>query len=171
MRRTSSRAAIQIRPVAPPPATGLFLFSLRPPCDGRNSHAYNEAADFCCLSYLAASGTMIRVFCQVIAWLLLAGIIFVTVSPIGLRPDLGEGPNLDRVIGFLVTGFFFGVGYGRHWIMVLLAVVAGAFAIEALQLLTPDRHARLIDASVKAVSGGAGFLIGHASLAMRLKRG
>lgn len=107
---------------------------------------------------------MIRSFCKVIAWLLLAGIIFVTVSPIGWRPDLGDGPNVDRMTGFLVMGFFFGAGYGRHWVMILFAVVAGAFAIEALQLLTPDRHARLLDAAIKAVSGGTGFLAGHAAV-------
>jgi hypothetical protein len=115
---------------------------------------------------------MTRFFCQIIAWLLLAGIIAVTVSPIGWRPDLGDGPNVDRAVGFLVMGFFFGAGYGRHWVTILIAVILGAFAIEALQLLTPDRHARLLDAVVKAVGGGLGFLAGRAALAIwpKLKR-
>ena len=113
---------------------------------------------------------MIRFLCQVIAWLLLAGIILVTVSPIGWRPELGDGPNFDRILGFLVMGFFFGAGYGRHWVMILLAVVVGAFCIEALQLLTPDRHARVLDAAVKAVGGGLGFLAGHAAYAIWPKR-
>jgi hypothetical protein len=113
---------------------------------------------------------MIRFFCQIVAWLLLAGIIAVTVSPIGLRPNLGLGPDVGRVGAFLVMGFFFGAGYGRHWVPILLMVVAGAFAIEALQLLTPDRHARLLDATIKAVGGGIGFLAGHAVLLAWLQR-
>jgi hypothetical protein len=43
-----------------------------------------------------------------------------------------------------------------------------AFGLEALQLLTPDRHARLLDALVKAAGGVCGIGIGQlAQLALR----
>jgi hypothetical protein len=39
-------------------------------------------------------------------------------------------------------------------------MIVGAFAIEALQFLTPDRHPALADALVKTSGGTIGLLVG-----------
>lgn len=111
---------------------------------------------------------MLRTLVRTAAWLVLAAIIFVTVSPIGWRPELGFGPTVDRFVGFLALGLVFGIGYGRRWPIVLMLLVVAAFGIEALQFLTPDRDPRLLDAIVKSIGAVAG--IGVARLPVILLR-
>ncbi len=101
-------------------------------------------------------------FSRPIAWLLLAGIIFVTLSPIGLRPHTVTSVNLDRALAFSLVGFMFAVAYPRHWIAVAALVIFGALTIEYLQYLSPTRHARLQDAVVKILGGSVGILVGCA---------
>jgi hypothetical protein len=45
--------------------------------------------------------------------------------------------------------------------LVATIIFVSAFGLEALQLLTPDRHARLLDAQVKAAGGVCGIGIGQ----------
>ncbi len=59
-------------------------------------------------------------------------------------------------------GLLFGLGYPRRWLLTICMVSAGAFAIEALQFLTPDRHPALADAFVKTGGGAIGILVGFA---------
>ena len=59
-------------------------------------------------------------------------------------------------------GLLFGLGYSRRWLLALCLMIAGGFAIEALQYLTPDRHAALADALVKVCAGSIGIIAGFA---------
>jgi VanZ family protein len=95
-----------------------------------------------------------------IAWILLAAIIFVTVSPIGLRPHTVTSVNIDRGLAYLVVGLAFALAYPRHWITVAALLIIGAVGIEYLQYLSPTRHARLHDAGVKALGACIGVLAG-----------
>ena len=66
----------------------------------------------------------------------------------------------------LAAGGLFGIAYPRQPLFALFFVVLfAAIGLEFAQLLTPDRHARAIDAAVKAGSGalgvGAGVWIAH----------
>lgn len=99
---------------------------------------------------------------KALAWLAFAGIIFVTVSPIGLRPHDFLPVDVDRAGAFAVMAFLFVVAYPRHWLLCGILVMAGAAGIEALQLLSPTRHARLDDALIKAVGAALGCLAGRA---------
>jgi VanZ family protein len=99
-------------------------------------------------------------FSKPLAWLLLAAIIFVTVSPIGLRPHTVTSVNIDRALAYMVVGLAFAVAYPKHWMTVALLLIAGAVFIEYLQYLSPTRHARLHDAAVKAVGATVGVAIG-----------
>jgi hypothetical protein len=69
-------------------------------------------------------------------------------------------------MGFLVSGLFLGFGYRRRWLWILGFIAVAAFAIETLQVLTPDRHARLWDAMVKAGGGILGVLAAHLVLVL-----
>lgn len=109
---------------------------------------------------------MIRTVCRIAGWLILAAIILATISPIGLRPRMGFGPDFDRFVAFLLSGLFLGFGYRRRWLWALCLVVVAAFGIETLQLLTPDRHARIWDAVVKAGGGALGVLAAHMVLVL-----
>ncbi|CDM57482.1 MULTISPECIES: VanZ family protein [Rhizobium] len=94
------------------------------------------------------------------AWLLLAAIIFATLSPIGLRPHTVTSVNLDRALAYSLVGFMFAVAYPRHWLAVAILLFLGALAIEYLQYLSPTRHARLHDALVKILGASVGVLVG-----------
>ncbi len=97
-----------------------------------------------------------------LAWLLLAAIIFVTVSPIDLRPHTITTVDGDRALAYVVAGFVFAIAYPRHWKLVALLLIFGALAIEFLQYLSPTRHARLHDVVVKAAGATLGILAGRA---------
>lgn len=97
---------------------------------------------------------------RIAAWSLLAAIAFVTLSPIGLRPNSGVSPNLERFSALLALGLVFAVAYPRHLLQVALIVVAAAVCLELLQSLNASRHARLGDMGVKVLGGIMGVLLG-----------
>ncbi|MGA7073421.1 VanZ family protein [Bradyrhizobium sp.] len=103
---------------------------------------------------------MIQKVAVVVAWLALASIAFVTLSPIGARPSVAS-PHLEHFAAFALTGLAFALAYpNRIWLVV--GIVAGAaFGLETLQLLTPDRHARAADALVKSLGGISGICAGQ----------
>lgn len=97
------------------------------------------------------------------AWLALAAIVFVTVSPIGLRPHDVLPVDTDRALAFCLLAALFVLAYPRHWLLVGLAVAVAAMGIEWLQELSPTRHARLDDALVKACGALLGIAVGRAT--------
>ena len=89
------------------------------------------------------------------AWVILAFIIFVTLSPIGLRPHF-EDVSVERFGAFAFVGLLFGLAYPKRLWLVLTLVAGTAFLLEALQHLTPDRHGHVTDAVVKFVGSIVG---------------
>lgn len=102
---------------------------------------------------------MITVICRWVAWPLLAAVVFVTLSPIGLRPATAAPADLERLAAFGILGGMFCLGYPRHRLLVLLLLVAIAGALEALQYLVPTRHGRIHDAAVKALGAAIGVVL------------
>ncbi|RUY00864.1 hypothetical protein EN991_37580, partial [Mesorhizobium sp. M7A.F.Ca.US.005.03.2.1] len=88
---------------------------------------------------------------------LLAIIIFATLSPIQMRPHLAEA-NVERALAYVLLGFALAVGFPNrlYQVVIFVAVIAGM--LELLQLIDPGRHARLIDALVKAFAGVVGIV-------------
>nr|WP_246728995.1 VanZ family protein [Rhizobium leguminosarum] len=103
---------------------------------------------------------MIFKFARPLAWLLLALILFVTVSPIGLRPETVTTVDTDRGGVYVLVGLAFALAYPKQWKMVAVLLIAGAVAIEYLQYLAPTRHPRLHDAGIKAAGAALGLLAG-----------
>ena len=102
------------------------------------------------------------------AWTTLAFIAFATLSPLALRPEIGDA-NLERFGAYALAGLLMALAYPRHLILVALFIVGVATVLEVLQLLTPDRHGLFANAAVKAVGGIAGvtaaFIILHVTRA------
>lgn len=116
------------------------------------------------LAYLA---TMFQRVSAIAAWLALAFIVFATLSPINNRPVVA-GPQFEHFAAFAVVGLAFALAYPRRIFLVGAITFVSAFGLEALQLLTPDRHARLLDALVKAAGGVFGMGAGQfAQLVLR----
>jgi VanZ family protein len=100
---------------------------------------------------------------KIAAWLSLAAIVFVTVSPIDLRPHDVMSVRDDRALAFTTMAFLFVVAYPRRFWVCAVLVIFGAAAIEFLQYFSPTRHARLEDAAVKAVGAAIGVGLGFAA--------
>ena len=90
-------------------------------------------------------------------WCLLAGLVFATLSPIGMRPVLGPA-NLERAAAYGAFGLVAALAYPRRRLAVLLGVLIVAGVLEFGQGLTASRHGRLADFLVKAGGGAAGWL-------------
>jgi len=109
----------------------------------------------------------------VIAWAILAFIVFATLSPIGLRPHF-EDVSVERFGAFAFVGLLFGLAYPKRLWLVLMLVVGTACVLEALQHLTPDRHGHVSDAVVKLLGGVVGValacVINRASVAFASSR-
>ncbi|WP_119943292.1 VanZ family protein [Neorhizobium sp. NCHU2750] len=97
---------------------------------------------------------------RVLPWLALAAIIFVTVSPIRMRPHDFAAVDVDRAGAFGVMALLFVLAYPRQWMLCAALLILGAAGIELLQYLSPTRHARLEDAAVKAGGAAIGCLCG-----------
>jgi VanZ family protein len=93
-------------------------------------------------------------------WLALAFIVYATLSPIDARPVIAR-PHIEHFAAFAVMGLAFGLAYPNRLLLFVAIVLASAFGLEALQLLTPDRHGRVLDAVVKASGGICGIGVGQ----------
>jgi VanZ family protein len=93
-------------------------------------------------------------------WLALAFIVYATLSPIDARPVLTR-PHFEHFAAFALMGLAFGLAYPNRLLLVVAIVFGSAFGLEALQLLTPDRHGRILDALVKASGGICGISVGQ----------
>src|ERR1700761_3268511 len=112
---------------------------------------------------------MIHRISVIAGWLALGIIAVVTLSPAGTRPSLAS-PHLEHFAAFALVGFAFALAYPNRVFLVFAIVVGAALGLEALQLLTLDRHGRAVDALVKALGGIRGICIGQmASFLLRLK--
>ncbi|MGV3552847.1 KTSC domain-containing protein [Rhizobium sp.] len=107
---------------------------------------------------------------QAAAWSAFAAIVFVTVSPIQMRPGDLLSVDVDRALAFGALATIFMVAYPRHALKVGLFVVVLAGATEALQLLSPTRHARFDDALIKGAGAVGGMALAFFYNALRVKR-
>lgn len=98
---------------------------------------------------------------RVLAWLLLLGLVVVTVAPIEFRPITPLPVQLERALALLLIGLVFALAYPRHILLVTALVIGATALLEVAQVLEPSRHGRLIDFAVKAIGGAAGILAGY----------
>jgi hypothetical protein len=97
---------------------------------------------------------------RALAWLLLAGLIFVTLSPINLRPISPLPTQIERAMALMVVGFVFALAYPRRLVLVAALVLGATAFLELLQLLTPSRHGGWSDVAVKLLGGSIGLVGG-----------
>jgi hypothetical protein len=109
------------------------------------------------VAYLPA---MVQRVSIITGWLALAFIVYATLAPIEDRPVMA-GPQLEHFAAFGLVGLAFGLAYPNRLLLIVAIVVGSAFGLEALQLLTPDRHGRVLDALMKAAGGVCGIGAGQ----------
>ncbi|KQT84026.1 hypothetical protein [Aurantimonas sp. Leaf443] len=106
-----------------------------------------------------------RTTVPLLAWGLLAAIVFVTLCPIGLRPATEISVNADRALAFALLGAVFALAYPGRWLWLLALLPLAAFGIEALQFLSATRHPHFEDAAFKALGAALGILAGRLAAA------
>jgi len=113
---------------------------------------------------------MFRTVTATAAWITLTFIAYATLSPLNERPELDFDliSHPEHYLAFAMAGSLFGLAYPRQTFFVCILVLGSAVLFELLQLLTPDRHARVIDAVRKIIGGAIG--IAFARLAISLYR-
>ena len=119
---------------------------------------------------------MFQKLCAVAAWAFLIFIIYATLGPLGIRPELTAsetGPALfiERFGAYGVLGALCALGYPRRLVLVCLLIFGGAIILEFLQLFIPDRDARLVDAAEKLAGAAAGIITVRVFPFHRLWRG
>jgi VanZ family protein len=112
---------------------------------------------------------MIQRVSNIAGWLMLAFIIYATLSPIHDRPVIASA-HLEHFAAFALMGLAFALAYPTRVLFVVVIVVGAAVGLEALQVLTPDRHGRVVDALVKALGSVCGISLGRMmSFLLRVK--
>ena len=96
---------------------------------------------------------------------LLALITFATLSPIQLRPHLGDA-NVERALAYVLLGVALALGFPSRVMQTVLFVCAVAGVLEFLQLFDPGRHARVVDGLLKAAAGIVGIVVGRFVIAL-----
>lgn len=97
---------------------------------------------------------------RLLAWVLLVGLVVVTIGPISLRPVTPLPTQLERALALLVIGFVFALAYPRHIVIIAILVLGTTILLEFLQVLEPSRHGRIVDAAVKLLGGAVGLAFG-----------
>lgn len=101
------------------------------------------------------------------AWLLLAVAAFVTLAPIGFRPETGLSGQVERFAAFALIGLAFSMAYPRRLWLVAFIVLGAAMALELMQFLAHSRHPGLRDVVAKLAGGTSGILAGWVILLAR----
>jgi VanZ family protein len=110
------------------------------------------------------------IFSRITAWLLLAGILILTLAPPQFRPETSLSHELEHAGIFLLAGISFEMGYPRREWLLCVGAIIYCSGIEAAQLLVSGRHARLSDFFVDAISACAAIILGSTLLRSWVKR-
>jgi VanZ family protein len=111
---------------------------------------------------------MFRTVTATAAWTTLAFIAYATLCPLNERPELDFGlfSHPDHYLALAVAGSLFGLAYPRQMFFVCIVVLGSAVLLELLQLLAPDRHARVMDAVRKIIGGAIGIAIARLAISL-----
>ncbi len=102
----------------------------------------------------------IRRFARFAAWIGLALIVFVTISPIEARPSDVTTTDIDRALAFVVMAGLFVIAYPRKVLVVSIMLFVAAFLMELTQFFSLTRHPQMHDAVVKAFGVMVGVSLG-----------
>jgi VanZ family protein len=113
--------------------------------------------------------SMLQKFVAVAAWTCLIFIIYASLSSASARPELTESEPalavfIERFGAYGLLGVLFRLAYPNRIGMVWILVLGSAVILELLQIVIPDRDARVIDAAEKLAGGAAGIVAARAFL-------
>jgi hypothetical protein len=104
------------------------------------------------------------------AWASLVLVAIAALVPIDFRPTSSLPPDIERFGAFAGVGFAFALAYPRRLWLAALVVIGAALLLEVMQVMSPSRHGRLPDASIKTLGAAAGLMFGWIVLSWQLRR-
>lgn len=95
-------------------------------------------------------------------WLIILGLVIVTIIPADKRPVSGFQHDLEHFLAFGFAGLTFGLAYAGPLGARCLGAIVFTLALELSQIPLATRHARVEDFVVDAVAACLGIVIAHA---------
>jgi VanZ family protein len=95
------------------------------------------------------------------SWVMILGLVIVTVVPANERPVTGFQHDIEHFLAFALAGLTFGLAYAQSVRVNLLSAFVFTLALELSQIPLATRHARLRDFMVDAAAGCLGIVIAH----------
>jgi len=103
----------------------------------------------------------------------MAFIAYATLSPLNEGQefvDTGLFSHLDHYLAFAIVSGLLSLAYPRQTFLVCILVFGSAVLLELAQMLTPDRHARVIDAARKVIGGTIGIAFARLAISLYSRR-
>lgn len=99
---------------------------------------------------------------RVATWLIVAGVLVLSLLPGSLMPSIGRG-LAEHFIAYTVFATAAALGYGRRFGYLLLFAIAVALAglFEFAQMLLPQRQLSALDFWAGALGAGLGVSLAH----------
>jgi VanZ family protein len=104
---------------------------------------------------------MLQKMLRAASWVIILGLVIVTVVPANERPVTGLQHDIEHFVAFGLAGLTFGLAYTQSVRVNLLSVFVFTLALELSQILLATRHARLRDFMVDAAAACLGIVIAH----------
>ena len=100
-------------------------------------------------------------YLRILAWILVVGIVVVSVVPASDRPETGVEHHYEHLLAFGLVGLVFTLAYSRRPMVLLLSGVVFALLLELAQIPLPTRHARIEDFLVDAFGVSLGIMLAY----------
>jgi VanZ family protein len=100
-------------------------------------------------------------YLKLVAWMLVIGIVVVTVVPASDRPETGVEHNFEHLLAFGLVGLVFALAHSYRLTQLLFAGVVFALLTELAQIPLSTRHARLEDFVVDALGVSLGIMLAY----------
>ena len=106
-------------------------------------------------------------YLRIFAWILIIGIVILSVVPADDRPETGAGHNFEHLLAFGLAGMVFAFAYSWRLTVLLLSGVVFALLLELAQIPLPTRHARIGDFLADAFGASLGITLARLTRAAR----
>ena len=104
---------------------------------------------------------MLQKMLRAASWVIILGLVIVTVIPGDERPITGLQHDIEHFVAFGLAGLTFGFAYFQSVRVNLLSAFVFTLVLELSQIPLATRHARLRDFMVDAAAACLGIVIAH----------
>jgi VanZ family protein len=104
---------------------------------------------------------MLQKMLKAASWIMILGLVIVTVVPGDERPITGLQHDIEHFLAFALVGVTFGFAYPQSLRVNLSSAFFFTLALELSQIPLATRHARLRDFMVDAAAACLGLVIAH----------